>query len=296
MVELHRHGLPIEAAIEPELLRLADAAVPAARGHQRRASSPPAGDARGARRAALHRRGPDAGRERPPPGHAANTGSSRPRRCGRCSPTCPTPATTRWRWPAAARSWRRPASPCCRSARRSGPAAPRRRRCGRWPSRGWPARMDARGADAATRAAATHERLEYELGVIERMGFPGYFLIVADFIQWAKAQRHPGGAGARVRRRVGRGLGADHHRHRPAAVRPAVRALPEPRTRVDAGLRHRFLPGPARRGDRLRAPRIRRRPGRADHHLRQVAGARRGARRRPRARPCRTARSTGSPS
>jgi len=30
------------------------------------------------------------------------------------------------------------------------------------------------------------ERLSYELGVIERMGFPTYFLVVADFIQWAK--------------------------------------------------------------------------------------------------------------
>ncbi|MEO0637535.1 MAG: DNA polymerase III subunit alpha, partial [Pseudomonadota bacterium] len=32
------------------------------------------------------------------------------------------------------------------------------------------------------------ERLDYELGIIERMQFPGYFLIVADFIKWAKAQ------------------------------------------------------------------------------------------------------------
>lgn len=30
------------------------------------------------------------------------------------------------------------------------------------------------------------ERLEFELGVIIQMGFPGYFLIVADFIHWAK--------------------------------------------------------------------------------------------------------------
>ena len=30
------------------------------------------------------------------------------------------------------------------------------------------------------------ERLEYELGVIERMGFPGYFLIVHDYVNWAK--------------------------------------------------------------------------------------------------------------
>ena len=39
------------------------------------------------------------------------------------------------------------------------------------------------------------ERLEYELGVIEQMGFSGYFLIVADFIQWAKAQGIPVGPG-----------------------------------------------------------------------------------------------------
>ena len=38
-------------------------------------------------------------------------------------------------------------------------------------------------------------QLEYELGVIARMGFPGYFLIVADFIQWAKGQGIPVGPG-----------------------------------------------------------------------------------------------------
>jgi DNA polymerase-3 subunit alpha len=39
------------------------------------------------------------------------------------------------------------------------------------------------------------QRLEYELGVIERMKYPGYFLIVADFIQWAKSQGIPVGPG-----------------------------------------------------------------------------------------------------
>ncbi|MEX3009312.1 DNA polymerase III subunit alpha [Hoeflea sp. TYP-13] len=39
------------------------------------------------------------------------------------------------------------------------------------------------------------ERLEVELGIIERMGFPGYFLIVADFIKWAKAHDIPVGPG-----------------------------------------------------------------------------------------------------
>jgi DNA polymerase-3 subunit alpha len=39
------------------------------------------------------------------------------------------------------------------------------------------------------------DRLEFELGVIIQMGFPGYFLIVAEFIQWAKAQGIPVGPG-----------------------------------------------------------------------------------------------------
>ena len=39
------------------------------------------------------------------------------------------------------------------------------------------------------------ERLDYELGVIEEMGFPGYFLIVSDFIRWAKDQGIPVGPG-----------------------------------------------------------------------------------------------------
>ena len=39
------------------------------------------------------------------------------------------------------------------------------------------------------------ERLDFELGIIEGMGFPGYFLIVADFIQWGKDQGIPVGPG-----------------------------------------------------------------------------------------------------
>ena len=98
-----------------------------------------------------------------------------------------------------------------------------------------------------------------------------------------QGQRHPRGAGARLGRRLGGGLVAHHHRSRSPALRPAVRALPEPRARVDARLRHRLLPGPPRRGDPLRAAEVRRRPRGADHHPRQAAGARRAARRGPRA-------------
>jgi DNA polymerase-3 subunit alpha len=39
------------------------------------------------------------------------------------------------------------------------------------------------------------ERLAFELGVIDRMKYPGYFLIVADFIQWAKSEGIPVGPG-----------------------------------------------------------------------------------------------------
>ena len=39
------------------------------------------------------------------------------------------------------------------------------------------------------------KRLDFELDIIEGMGFPGYFLIVADFIKWAKDQSIPVGPG-----------------------------------------------------------------------------------------------------
>ncbi|MBR1735116.1 MAG: DNA polymerase III subunit alpha [Alphaproteobacteria bacterium] len=38
-------------------------------------------------------------------------------------------------------------------------------------------------------------RMEYELSVIEKMGFSGYFLIVADYVCWAKSQNIPVGPG-----------------------------------------------------------------------------------------------------
>jgi DNA polymerase III subunit alpha len=54
------------------------------------------------------------------------------------------------------------------------------------------------GMAQTERAAAARpyrERLDFELDVIIKMGFAGYFLIVAEFIQWAKAQGIPVGPG-----------------------------------------------------------------------------------------------------
>lgn len=56
-------------------------------------------------------------------------------------------------------------------------------------------RLEKQGlADGHDRADYT-ERLNHELSIIEGMKFPGYFLIVADFIGWAKARGVPVGPG-----------------------------------------------------------------------------------------------------
>ena len=48
---------------------------------------------------------------------------------------------------------------------------------------------------AAEAVQRYRERLDYELGVINEMGFPGYFLVVMDFIRWGKQQGIPVGPG-----------------------------------------------------------------------------------------------------
>jgi DNA polymerase III subunit alpha len=56
-------------------------------------------------------------------------------------------------------------------------------------------RLTQHGMAPGRSAEDYHERLAFELGVIASMKYPGYFLIVADFIQWAKAQGIPVGPG-----------------------------------------------------------------------------------------------------
>ena len=142
------------------------------------------------------------------------------------------------------------------------------------------AALSRRAGARASEKPRYRERLEFELDTIVQMGFPGYFLIVADFINWAKGERRAGRAGARLGRRLARRLQPRHHRPRSAALRPAVRALPQSRARVDAGLRHRFLPGRARPRHRVREAEVRRRERVADRDLRHHGGEGGGARRR----------------
>ncbi|MGV3591083.1 MAG: DNA polymerase III subunit alpha [Gammaproteobacteria bacterium] len=54
---------------------------------------------------------------------------------------------------------------------------------------------DVGAADFAEKQRIYQERLDFELGIIEQMGFAGYFLIVMEFIQWAKDNGIPVGPG-----------------------------------------------------------------------------------------------------
>jgi DNA polymerase-3 subunit alpha len=56
-------------------------------------------------------------------------------------------------------------------------------------------RLDSHGIGDAYAASDYHSRLEFELDVIVKMGFAGYFLIVSDFIGWAKKNGIPVGPG-----------------------------------------------------------------------------------------------------
>jgi hypothetical protein len=67
-------------------------------------------------------------------------------------------------------------------------------------------------------------RLDRELGVIEKLGFPTYFLIVWDFVNHAREQRHLGD-GQRQRRRGDCLLCALPVSRLSAGIRLAVRAI-----------------------------------------------------------------------
>ncbi|MBA4782202.1 MAG: DNA polymerase III subunit alpha [Rhizobiales bacterium] len=60
---------------------------------------------------------------------------------------------------------------------------------------GLKARLAVQGCAADRTEKDYTDRLEFELDVIENMKFPGYFLIVADFIRWAKSRKIPVGPG-----------------------------------------------------------------------------------------------------
>ncbi|WP_128892769.1 DNA polymerase III subunit alpha [Erythrobacter sp. HKB08] len=61
--------------------------------------------------------------------------------------------------------------------------------------KGLEARLEPYGEMSEEERKVYFDRLDYEVGIINQMGFPGYFLIVADFIKWAKDHDIPVGPG-----------------------------------------------------------------------------------------------------
>ena len=192
VMELHRHGLAIEQAIEPGLIALADeAGWPIVATNECFYATPamhPAHDALLC--IAQGRPLADQQRRRVTPEHWFKPAAAMRALFADLPEACDNTIAIAQRCAVMAET-RKPLLPVCRKVRDGSTEDDTVRAMAR---EGLARRMEAIGADAAARALYA-ERLEYELGVIAAMGFPGYFLIVADFIQWAKARGIPVGPG-----------------------------------------------------------------------------------------------------
>ena len=155
----------------------------------------------------------------------------------------------------------------------------------RWRSRAdflrsWSTRAS-RGATARRRRPNMLERAEFELGVIEKMGFVDYFLVVWDFIDWARSNGIPVGPGR------GSGAGSivayclgitDLDRSRTAcsssaSSTPSASPCPTSTSTSASNAAARSSNTSATNTARMRRP---------DHHLRHDEGPQRDPRRRPR--------------
>ena len=133
---------------------------------------------------------------------------------------------------------------------------------------------DRYGEERVANDATLRERLEYELGVITKMGFSSYFLIVWDFVKYARDRGIPVGPGRGSAVGSARRVLLEDHRPRSAAFQPAVRAFPQSRAHLDARYRHRFLRRAAGRSHRLRHRKVRKGSRRTDRYVRNDGGAR----------------------
>ena len=192
MMELHRHGLALEAAIEPGLIGLADElGLPLVATNECFFAAPKMHEAHDALLciAGGHQVGV-ADRRRVTTEHWFKPARDM-RRLFKDLPDACDNTLAIARTCAVMAETRKPLLPMCPKVR---PGQTEEETVRAMAVEGLVHRMDAMAADPATRRVY-EDRLDYELGVIGRMGFPGYFLIVADFIQWAKAQGIPVGPG-----------------------------------------------------------------------------------------------------
>ena len=191
-VELERHDLPTERAVEPGLITLADeAGLPLVATNECFFATETMHEAHDALLCIAEGRVlSEAERRRVTPHHWFKPAAEMRRRFADLPDACDNTLAIARRCAIAAPT-RKPLLPICPKVRDGATEAETLRAMA---EEGLALRLAAMNADAAT-AAKYRERLALELGIIEQMGFPGYFLIVADFIQWAKSQGIPVGPG-----------------------------------------------------------------------------------------------------
>ncbi|MCQ8241413.1 DNA polymerase III subunit alpha [Rhizosaccharibacter radicis] len=192
MMELHRHGLPVEAAIEPGMLALADELglplvatnecfFPARAMHE--AHDALLCIAQGRTMAERDRWRVTPEHWFKPPEMMRALFHDLPEACDNTlaiARRCAVMAETR-----------KPLLPVCPKVREGQTEEQTLRAMA---EEGLEIRLDKMEATPEQREAYG-ARLRFELDVIASMGFPGYFMIVADFIQWAKAHDIPVGPG-----------------------------------------------------------------------------------------------------
>ena len=190
--ELHRHSLPIDAAIEPGLISLADAkGIPLIATNDCYFARPDMHEAHDALLCIAEGRTlSEQDRRRVTPEHWFKPAADMRTLFADLPEACDNTLAIAQRCAVMAES-RKPLLPVCPKVR---PGASEEETVRAMAIEGLQRRMDVAGADSAARETY-RARLDYELSVIASMGFSGYFLIVADFIQWSKAQGIPVGPG-----------------------------------------------------------------------------------------------------
>ncbi|GAA4490571.1 DNA polymerase III subunit alpha [Gluconacetobacter tumulicola] len=191
-VELHRHGLPVEQAVEPGMIALADRlGLPLVATNECFFPNPGMYEAHDALLCIAQGRTiaeRDRWRVTPehwfkPPEMMRELFADLPEACDntlaiarRCAVRVET---------------RKPLLPVCPKVQ---PGSTEEETLRAMAAEGLENRLSRMTMDEGTRQVY-RDRLTFELDIIAKMGFPGYFMIVADFIQWAKAHDIPVGPG-----------------------------------------------------------------------------------------------------
>ncbi|MBV8914020.1 MAG: DNA polymerase III subunit alpha [Acetobacteraceae bacterium] len=192
IMELHRHGLPVQQAIEPGLIDLADArGLPLVATNECFFPTPDMYEAHDALICiAEGRLVSEQSRRRVTPEHWFKPVAAMRELFADLPDACDNTLAVARMCAVMAES-RKPLLPVSPKVR---PGQTEEETVRGMAREGLARRMAAMDANLET-AARYQAQLEYELDVIARMGFPGYFLIVADFIQWAKSRGIPVGPG-----------------------------------------------------------------------------------------------------